>query len=86
MWAGILYLTPTSPFKQELEYSKEDKQGEFELVDAIGNVYNRLVLYRGDLLHRSLLSDLEIHPKAADLHKFSLMCEEQPQEVGENDN
>ena len=34
----------------------ETKPGEFELQDAIANKYNRLVLYRGDLLHRSLLS------------------------------
>mgnify|MGYP006891309455 FL=1 len=27
---------------------------KWELVDTVGNVYNRLVLYRGDIFHASL--------------------------------
>jgi hypothetical protein len=55
-WAGVLYLTPNAPQEAGTGIFTETKPGEFELQDAIANKYNRLVLYRGDLLHRSLLS------------------------------
>jgi hypothetical protein len=56
MWAGVLYLNPDAPIEAGTGLYKEVKEQEFELVDAIGNIYNRLILYRGDILHRSLLS------------------------------
>ena len=55
-WAGVLYLTPNAPQEAGTGIFTEPRPGEFELQDAIANKYNRLVLYRGDLLHRSLLS------------------------------
>lgn len=79
MWAGILYLTPNAPIEAGTGIFKEDKQGEFELVDAIGNVYNRLVLYRGDLLHRSLLSGFGNTPESGRLTQvFFFDVREQP--------
>jgi len=55
-WAGVLYLTPDAPVDSGTGiFDKiEDK---FYSNAVIGNVYNRLVLYRGDKLpHRSILS------------------------------
>jgi hypothetical protein len=50
-WAGVLYLTPNAPV-----YSGTGIfDGEDNLITMIGNVYNRLVLYRGDLFHRSII-------------------------------
>jgi hypothetical protein len=54
-WAGVLYLTPDAPLESGTGFYHESKDGEFDLVNAIGNVYNRLILYRGDLLHSSML-------------------------------
>ena len=49
-WAGVLYLTPNAPVNSGTGiFTKEG-----DLITMIGNVYNRLVLYRGDLLHRSI--------------------------------
>jgi hypothetical protein len=66
-WAGVLYLTPDAPlssgtglFRRKTNDPIEDHASEFydmtkwDLVDRIGNVYNRLILYRGDLYHTSL--------------------------------
>lgn len=50
-WAGVLYLTPgADPMSGTGIFDEEDT-----LITLIGNVYNRLVLYRGDLFHRSLM-------------------------------
>lgn len=70
MWAGVCYLTPDAPLtggtglykhKATGEYSRvtEDQHEgydytKWDLVDRIGNKYNRLILYRGDLFHASL--------------------------------
>jgi len=69
MWAGVCYLTPNAPgsggtglFRHRAtgEHSKvtSDHEGydytKWELFDRIGNRYNRLILYRGDLFHASL--------------------------------
>ena len=35
-------------------YGESGDMTKWELVDRIGNVYNRLVLYRADLFHSSL--------------------------------
>ena len=68
-WAGILYLSPNAPVNAgtglyrhkitqkmqgpgELDVSIES---DWEIVTSIGNVYNRLALYNGQLYHRSLL-------------------------------
>lgn len=69
MWAGICYLTPDAPnsggtglfrYKETGEHSKttQDYEGydftKWDLFDRVGNRYNRLILYRGDLFHSSL--------------------------------
>ena len=70
MWAGVCYLTPNAPHTggtalyrhketglhrrtdfdpgQGYDYTKWDK------FDTLGNKYNRLILYRGDLFHASV--------------------------------
>jgi hypothetical protein len=68
-WAGVCYLTPDAPLsggtaiykhKESGEYRRSDKDYEgrdytkWDLVDRVGNKYNRLVLYRGDLFHASI--------------------------------
>jgi L-rhamnose isomerase len=68
-WAGVCYLTPNAPLsggtaiykhKASGEYTRSDKDYEgrdytkWDLVDRVGNKYNRLVLYRGDLFHASI--------------------------------
>ena len=69
MWAGVCYLTPDAPqsggtglfrHKATGEHTRitTDHEGydytKYELFDRIGNKYNRLILYRGDLFHASL--------------------------------
>lgn len=69
-WAGVCYLTPNAPhtggtglfrYKSTGEYYRKDKDYDdgydytkWDLVDVVGNLYNRLVLYRGDVFHASL--------------------------------
>lgn len=68
-WAGILYLTPDAPagagtalyrhtptgiFQGPAELDVKDNN--WEIITALGNVYNRLVLYKGTIYHRSLIS------------------------------
>jgi hypothetical protein len=42
--------------RELMDYIGKDSQDmtKWDLVDVVGNVYNRLVLYRGDLFHMSL--------------------------------
>jgi len=70
MWAGVCYLTPGAPhtggtglFRHKRtgnHYRTENSDYEsydytkWDLFDVIGNKYNRLVVYRGDLFHASL--------------------------------
>lgn len=69
MWAGVCYLTPDAPYtggtglfrhKSSGEYSRQttDHEGydytKWDLIDRIGNRYNRLIIYRADLFHASL--------------------------------
>lgn len=69
MWAGVCYLTPDAPLSSGTGFFKHKATGEFnrtttdhessdytkwELVDRIGNRYNRLILFRADLFHASL--------------------------------
>lgn len=68
-WAGVCYLTPDAPYtggtglyrhKATGEFSRQNTDHEgydytkWDLFDRIGNKYNRLILYRGDLFHASL--------------------------------
>jgi hypothetical protein len=69
-WAGVLYLTPDAPLSGGTAFYKhkwtgdrtEDSEEQYEprdltkwdVVDQVGNVFNRLVLYRGDLFHASV--------------------------------
>lgn len=69
-WAGVCYLTPDAPISggtglfmykktgarmaHELEAYEAQDMTKWELVDRIGNRFNRLVLYRSDLFHTSL--------------------------------
>jgi hypothetical protein len=55
-WAGVLYLTPNAPQEAGTGLYRQMDNNDFELDTAIGNVYNRLILYRGDVPHRSLLA------------------------------
>jgi len=69
MWAGVCYLTPDAPhtggtglFRHkatgEHERVTQDYEGydytKWDLFDIIGNKYNRLVIYRGNMFHASL--------------------------------
>lgn len=69
-WAGVVYMTPDAPVSggtglfmykktgarmaHELEAYESQDMTKWEMVDRIGNRYNRLVLYRSDLFHTSL--------------------------------
>jgi len=68
-WGGVLYLTPDAPeiggtgfFRSKIDGSltgtREDLPGadksKWEKVGEVGNVYNRLVLFRADQWHSSL--------------------------------
>lgn len=68
-WAGVCYLTPDAPIssgtalyqhKATKNYRRIDNDYEgydytkWDLFDKIGNRYNRLILYRGDLFHASI--------------------------------
>ena len=66
-WTGVLYLTPNAPiesgtlfFKEDVELVKRLRAPEgfgkmgVDLISTVGNVYNRLVLWRGsEIPHRS---------------------------------
>jgi hypothetical protein len=69
MWAGVCYLTPDAPLSSGTAMYRHKESGEWrapenlhegydytkwDKVDSIGNKYNRLILYRGDLFHASL--------------------------------
>lgn len=54
-YAAVLYLTPNAPVQSGTGiYSGEE--GNWVLVTAMGNVYNRLVIYKGNLYHQSMMS------------------------------
>lgn len=48
--AGLLYLTPNAPVDSGTILYSEPPHKE---VDIIGNVYNRLIMYRSDVYHKS---------------------------------
>lgn len=69
-WAGVLYLTPNAPlsggtalYRHKLTGHIREDLGilynfydytQWDVVDQVGNVFNRLVMYRGDLFHASV--------------------------------
>jgi hypothetical protein len=67
-WAGVCYLTPDAPHTGGTGLYRYKATGEhrggndydgydytkWDLFDRIGNKFNRLILYRGDLFHASL--------------------------------
>lgn len=69
-WAGVLYLTPDAPISggtalyrhKATGHVREDADTlyepydytKWEVADRVGNIFNRLVLYRGDLFHASV--------------------------------
>lgn len=68
-WAAVCYLTPNAPISGGTAIYKHKQSGEmsfkgehhessditkWDMVDRVGNLYNRLVLYRGDLFHSSI--------------------------------
>lgn len=68
-WAGVCYLTPDAPHTAGTALYRHKASGEhrrtnndyegydytkWDKFDVIGNKYNRLILYRGDLFHASI--------------------------------
>lgn len=68
-WAGVCYLTPNAPVSggtslyRHKATGHREKVGEdyesydytkWEEVDRIGNIYNRIILYRGNMFHASV--------------------------------
>ncbi len=68
-WAGVCYMTPDAPVsggtslyrhkatgnreKIDVDYESYDYT-KWEEVDRIGNIYNRIILYRGNMFHASV--------------------------------
>lgn len=60
-WAGLIYLTPAAPLQGGLHlwrnreptknYDWMTPAANWELIDSFGNLFNRLVLVRGDVPH-----------------------------------
>lgn len=48
--ASLLYLSPNAPYNTGTHLYSNPPH---EVIDTIGNVYNRLVMYRADLYHKS---------------------------------
>lgn len=51
-WAGVLYLTPNAPVESGTNFFNEKN----DIVDSIGNKFNRAIFYKADQLHSSNLS------------------------------
>ena len=62
-WAGVLYLTPNAP----IDSGTGIFDSKANLITMVGNVYNRMVLYRGDLLHRSIVPGFGTTPETGRL-------------------
>ncbi|MGC1644866.1 MAG: hypothetical protein WA741_03485, partial [Candidatus Sulfotelmatobacter sp.] len=60
-WAGVLYLNPVAPIEgglhlwrninREKQFDWMTPPQNWQLVDSFGNLFNRLILVRGDLPH-----------------------------------
>jgi hypothetical protein len=63
-WAAVLYLTPNAPVSAgtaiyDLNCEKQSNfiDNDFSLNTFLGNIYNRIIIYRGNkLFHRSFIS------------------------------
>lgn len=69
-WAGVIYLTPDAPLSggtglfmhkrtgartsAELAQYESQDMTKWDMVDRVGNRYNRMVLYRSNMFHTSL--------------------------------
>lgn len=69
-WAGVLYLTPDAPYtggtglfrhkatgattSEQLESYESQDMTKWDMIDRIGNRYNRLAMYRSNMFHTSL--------------------------------
>lgn len=62
-WAGVLYLTPDAPLEAGTALYDENN----DLVTAIGNVYNRMILYRGNISHSSMMPGFGNSPETGRL-------------------
>jgi len=61
-WAAVLYLTPYAPvdsgtgiYESISPDPNSNTLEDWRQIDSIGNKFNRLVVYRGHLQHRSIL-------------------------------
>ena len=52
-WAAVLYLTPDAPVDSGTGIYHKKEDGEWEMNIAVGNVYNRLVAYKGKMMYHS---------------------------------
>jgi hypothetical protein len=60
-WAGLIYLAPNAPLEGGLHlwrnkeairtYDWMTPAENWELIDSVGNLFNRLILVRGDIPH-----------------------------------
>jgi hypothetical protein len=68
-WAGVCYMTPDAPvsggtslYRHKATGNREKIDSDYEPydytkweeVDRIGNIYNRIILYRGNMFHASV--------------------------------
>lgn len=68
-WAGVCYMTPNAPvsggtslYRHKATGNREKIDSDYESydytkweeVDRIGNIYNRIILYRGNMFHASV--------------------------------
>ena len=68
-WAGVCYMTPNAPvsggtslYRHKATGNREKIDSDYESydytkweeVDRIGNIYNRIILYRGNMFHASI--------------------------------
>lgn len=67
-WSGVVYLTPDAPIEAGTSLYRHKRTGhrtdlgetyeaydysKWDVTDSVGNIFNRLVLFRGDLWHAS---------------------------------
>lgn len=54
-WAAVLYLTPDAIVDSGTGIYHVNKENRYELNISVGNIYNRMILYRGGTLHHCSL-------------------------------
>jgi hypothetical protein len=62
-WAGVLYLTPNAITDSGTALYNESNS----IVTTIGNIYNRLVLYKGNINHSSMIPGFGNSPETGRL-------------------